>query len=189
MVLPYKSAPFWCAGRRRKAVCCTDVGNAYGNFALATVFPRKEFTKEDYKKKLQDLELALSPSVVLLPAGTSTASLVRSSSGEFGDRWEQYFTHSLPSGDWLATSYLAILLLRRPQWGQCLQNPPTLHCPAIQKKREPVTKRVLEKWGKTFKKEAKTYRLRTQCDGGDENNTWTGNSTQLFLVWQGHYEQ
>ena len=31
------------------------------------MFPRREFTKEDYKKKLLDLELAPSASVVLLP--------------------------------------------------------------------------------------------------------------------------
>lgn len=43
------------------------VGNTYGNFSLATMFPRREFTKEDYRKKLLDLELAPSASVVLLP--------------------------------------------------------------------------------------------------------------------------
>ena len=46
------------------------VGNTYGNFSLATMFPRREFTKEDYKKKLLDLELAPSASVVLLPVCT-----------------------------------------------------------------------------------------------------------------------
>lgn len=45
------------------------VGNAYGNFSLATMFPRREFTKEDYGKKLLELELAPSASVVLLPVG------------------------------------------------------------------------------------------------------------------------
>lgn len=44
------------------------VGNTYGNFSLATMFPRREFTKEDYGKKLSELELAPSASVVLLPA-------------------------------------------------------------------------------------------------------------------------
>ena len=44
--------------------------------------------------------------------------------------------------------------------------------------REPVRKRVLEKQGEDFKKEGKIYRLRTQDDGEDENNTWNGNSTQ-----------
>ncbi|CAI9162065.1 unnamed protein product [Rangifer tarandus platyrhynchus] len=59
------------------------VGNTYGNFSLATMFPRREFTKEDYKKKLLDLELAPSASVVLLPAGRPTTSMVHSSSGDF----------------------------------------------------------------------------------------------------------
>ena len=59
------------------------VGNTYGNFSLATMFPRREFTKEDYKKKLLDLELAPSTSVVLLPAGRPTTSMVHSSSGDF----------------------------------------------------------------------------------------------------------
>uniref|UniRef100_A0A5F8HJ60 UBX domain-containing protein 4 n=1 Tax=Monodelphis domestica TaxID=13616 RepID=A0A5F8HJ60_MONDO len=44
--------------------------------------------------------------------------------------------------------------------------------------REGVRKRVLEKRGEDFKKEGKIYRLRTQDDGEDENNTWNGNSTQ-----------
>lgn len=47
------------------------VGNAYGNFSLATMFPRREFTKEDYGKKLLELELAPSASVVLLPVGVA----------------------------------------------------------------------------------------------------------------------
>uniref|UniRef100_A0A669PCV8 Uncharacterized protein n=1 Tax=Phasianus colchicus TaxID=9054 RepID=A0A669PCV8_PHACC len=41
-----------------------------------------------------------------------------------------------------------------------------------------VLKRVTEKRGEDFKKEGKIYRLRTQDDGEDENNTWNGNSTQ-----------
>lgn len=44
--------------------------------------------------------------------------------------------------------------------------------------RQAVRKRVMEKRGEDFKKEGKIYRLRTQDDGEDENNTWNGNSTQ-----------
>lgn len=44
--------------------------------------------------------------------------------------------------------------------------------------RQAVRKRVVEKRGEDFKKEGKIYRLRTQDDGEDENNTWNGNSTQ-----------
>lgn len=51
-----------------------------------------------------------------------------------------------------------------------------LHCHLYP--RQTVRKRVMEKRGEDFKKEGKIYRLRTQDDGEDENNTWNGNSTQ-----------
>ncbi|XP_039730494.1 UBX domain-containing protein 4 [Pteropus medius] len=154
------------------------VGNTYGNFSLATMFPRREFTKEDYKKKLLDLELAPSASVVLLPAGRPTTSMVHSSSGDF---WTLLGTVLYP--------FLAIWRLIS---NFLFSNPPpaqtsvraassessTLASSSNSEKREPVRKRVLEKRGEDFKKEGKIYRLRTQDDGEDENNTWNGNSTQ-----------
>lgn len=44
-----------------------EVGNRYGQFSLATMFPRREFTTEDLEKSLLELELAPSASIVLLP--------------------------------------------------------------------------------------------------------------------------
>ncbi|XP_027446693.2 UBX domain-containing protein 4 [Zalophus californianus] len=153
------------------------VGNTYGNFSLATMFPRREFTKEDYKKKLLDLELAPSASVVLLPAGRPTTSMVPSSSGDF---WTLLGTVLYP--------FLAIWRLIS---NFLFSNPPAqtsvraaasessnLTSSSNSEKRDPVRKRVLEKRGEDFKKEGKIYRLRTQDDGEDENNTWNGNSTQ-----------
>ncbi|XP_049745205.1 UBX domain-containing protein 4 [Elephas maximus indicus] len=154
------------------------VGNTYGNFSLATMFPRREFTKEDYKKKLLDLELAPSASVVLLPAGRPTASVVHSSSG---DIWTLLGTVLYP--------FLAIwrlisnFLFSNPPPAQtsvraASSEPSNSASSSNSEKREPVRKRVLEKRGEDFKKEGKIYRLRTQDDGEDENNTWNGNSTQ-----------
>ncbi|KAF5910845.1 hypothetical protein HPG69_004936 [Diceros bicornis minor] len=154
------------------------VGNTYGNFSLATMFPRREFTKEDYKKKLLDLELAPSASVVLLPAGRPTTSVVHSSSGDF---WTLLGTVLYP--------FLAIwrlisnFLFSNPPPAQtsvraASLEPSNLGSSSNSEKREPVRKRVLEKRGEDFKKEGKIYRLRTQDDGEDENNTWNGNSTQ-----------
>ncbi|XP_012583113.1 PREDICTED: UBX domain-containing protein 4 isoform X2 [Condylura cristata] len=154
------------------------VGNTYGNFSLATMFPRREFTKEDYKKKLLDLELAPSASVVLLPAGRPTTSIVHSSSG---DIWTLLGTVLYP--------FLAIwrlisnFLFSNPPPAQTSvratsSEPSNLASSSNSEKREPVRKRVLEKRGEDFKKEGKIYRLRTQDDGEDENNTWNGNSTQ-----------
>ncbi|KAM9687950.1 LOW QUALITY PROTEIN: UBX domain-containing protein 4-like [Trichechus inunguis] len=154
------------------------VGNTYGNFSLATMFPKREFTKEDYKKKLLDLELAPSASVVLLPAGRPTTSMVHSSSG---DIWTLLGTVLYP--------FLAIWRLIS---NFLLSNPPPAQTSVIatssepsnsasssnSEKMEPVRKRVLQKRGEDFKKEGKIYRLRTQDDGEDKNNTWNGNSTQ-----------
>lgn len=44
-----------------------EVGNRYGNFSMATMFPRRVFTPEDMNKTLVDLELAPSASIVVLP--------------------------------------------------------------------------------------------------------------------------
>ncbi|XP_012369917.1 UBX domain-containing protein 4 [Octodon degus] len=154
------------------------VGNTYGNFSLATMFPRREFTKEDYKKKLLDLELAPSASVVLLPAGRPATSLVHSSSG---DIWTLLGTVLYPflaiwrliSNFLFSTPPSTQTSVRTPS-----PEPSNLTSSGKSEKREPVRKRVLEKRGEDFKKEGKIYRLRTQDDGEDENNTWNGNSTQ-----------
>ncbi|XP_047227391.1 UBX domain-containing protein 4 isoform X2 [Girardinichthys multiradiatus] len=44
-----------------------EIGNLYGNFSLATMYPRREFTSEDLNKTLLELELVPSASIVLLP--------------------------------------------------------------------------------------------------------------------------
>lgn len=67
--------------------------------------------------------------------------------------------------------------LRKPFTGDKRRKDALLtHC--ILYPRQTVRKRVTEKRGEDFKKEGKIYRLRTQDDGEDENNTWNGNSTQ-----------
>ncbi|XP_075685339.1 UBX domain-containing protein 4 [Rhinoderma darwinii] len=156
------------------------VGNTYGDFSLATMFPRREFTKEDYGKSLLSLELAPSASIVLLPAGRASRAVVQSSDGGV---WGILGTLLYP----LLTvwRFLSSFLFSSP--------PPTQHTdragytpqdttnsPASsssEPKREAVRKRGLEKRADEFKKEGKIYRLRTQ-DDEDENNTWNGNSTQ-----------
>ncbi|XP_036989513.2 UBX domain-containing protein 4 [Artibeus jamaicensis] len=153
------------------------VGNTYGNFSLATMFPRREFTKEDYKKKLLDLELAPSASVVLLPAGRPTTSMVHSSSGDF---WTLLGTVLYPFlAIWrLISNFLFSSPPAQTSVRAASSESSNLASSSNSEKREPVRKRVLEKRGEDFKKEGKIYRLRTQDDGEDENNTWNGNSTQ-----------
>ncbi|KAF1450018.1 UBX domain-containing protein 4, partial [Pygoscelis papua] len=156
------------------------VGNAYGNFSLATMFPRREFTKEDYGKKLLELELAPSASVVLLPAGRPATSVVQASGG---DLWKFLGTILYPLlavwrfiSNFLFTSPPPSRSTVRSAHPQDRANPSTSS--SIEQSRQAVRKRVVEKRGEDFKKEGKIYRLRTQDDGEDENNTWNGNSTQ-----------
>ncbi|XP_066855334.1 UBX domain-containing protein 4 isoform X2 [Anser cygnoides] len=156
------------------------VGNAYGNFSLATMFPRREFTKEDYGKKLLELELVPSASVVLLPAGRPATSVVQASGG---DLWKFLGTILYPLlavwrfiSNFLFTSPPPPQSAARTAHQQDHSNPskPSNN----EQSRQTVRKRVIEKRGEDFKKEGKIYRLRTQDDGEDENNTWNGNSTQ-----------
>ncbi|NWS52844.1 UBXN4 protein, partial [Chunga burmeisteri] len=156
------------------------VGNAYGNFSLATMFPRREFTKEDYGKKLLELELAPSASVVLLPAGRPATSVVQASGG---DLWKFLGTLLYPLlavwrfiSNFLFTSPPPSQSAVRSTHQQDHSNPSASS--SIEQSRQAVRKRVVEKRGEDFKKEGKIYRLRTHDDGEDENNTWNGNSTQ-----------
>ncbi|NXH28283.1 UBXN4 protein, partial [Myiagra hebetior] len=156
------------------------VGNTYGNFSLATMFPRREFTKEDYAKTLLELELAPSASVVLLPVGRPATSVVQASGS---DVWK-----------FLGTILYPLLAVWRLISNFLFTSPPpsqpsvrSAHqqdhaapsaSGSMEQSRQAVRKRVMEKRGEDFKKEGKIYRLRTQDDGEDENNTWNGNSTQ-----------
>ncbi|NWW53882.1 UBXN4 protein, partial [Pedionomus torquatus] len=156
------------------------VGSTYGNFSLATMFPRREFTEEDYGKKLLELELAPSASVVLLPAGRPATSVVQASGS---DLWKFLGTILYPL---LAVwRFISNFLFTSPPPSQSTvrtahqqdHSSPSASSSAEQS-RQAVRKRVVEKRGEDFKKEGKIYRLRTQDDGEDENNTWNGNSTQ-----------
>ncbi|KFP75261.1 UBX domain-containing protein 4, partial [Acanthisitta chloris] len=156
------------------------VGNTYGNFSLATMFPRREFTKEDYGKKLLELELAPSASVVLLPAGRPATSVVQASGS---DLWKFLGTILYPLlavwrfiSNFLFTSPPPSQSSVRSAHQQDHSTPAASS--SIEQSRQAVRKRVVEKRGEDFKKEGKIYRLRTQDDGEDENNTWNGNSTQ-----------
>uniref|UniRef100_A0A667YA15 UBX domain-containing protein 4 n=1 Tax=Myripristis murdjan TaxID=586833 RepID=A0A667YA15_9TELE len=159
-----------------------EVGNRYGNFSLATMFPRREFTSEDLNKTLLELELAPSASIVLLPQSGRPANTVIQSSG--GGVWAVLGTILYPL---LAVwRFLSGFLFASPPPGGAARGPaqrPTAYpnstsASSDEPKRETLRKRTLEKRPEDFKKDGKIYRLRTQEDSEDDNNTWNGNSTQ-----------
>ncbi|MGH0128783.1 UNVERIFIED_CONTAM: hypothetical protein FKN15_046595 [Acipenser sinensis] len=128
-----------------------EVGKKYGNFSLATMFPRREFTIEDLGKTLLELELAPSAAIVLLPVCISSCETLNN-----------IFKASIESqrGGQKESAAFAMARSEIPQG------------------LETIRKRVLEKHTDDFKKDGKIYRLRTQEDSEDDNNTWNGNSTQ-----------
>uniref|UniRef100_A0A7N8Y5Y9 UBX domain-containing protein 4 n=1 Tax=Mastacembelus armatus TaxID=205130 RepID=A0A7N8Y5Y9_9TELE len=142
-----------------------EVGNRYGNFSMATMFPRREFTNEDLKKTLLELELAPSASIVLLPQSGSPANRVVQSSG--GGIWAVLGTLLYPLlAVWRFLS--SFLFTPSPPPGAASHGAILGSLP----------KHTVEKQPKDFKKEGKICRLRTQEDSEDDNNTWNGNSTQ-----------
>ncbi|XP_028289595.1 UBX domain-containing protein 4 isoform X2 [Parambassis ranga] len=158
-----------------------EVGNRYGNFSLATMFPRREFTSEDLNKTLLELELAPSASVVLLPSGRATNTVVQSSGGGI---WAVLGTILYPL---LAVwRFLSSLMLPTPsastaparasaQQSSSFNNSSSATNKA---NRETLSKHTAENRPKDFKNDGKICRLRTQEDSEDDNNTWNGNSTQ-----------
>ncbi|KAJ8415037.1 hypothetical protein AAFF_G00007350 [Aldrovandia affinis] len=153
-----------------------EVGNRYGNFSLATMFPRREFSDEDLDRTLLELQLAPSASIVLLPQAGRPASVLVQSTG--GGIWAL-----------LGTIFYPLLALWRLINGFLFCSPPPspstperpdsapisasafTSASSGETTRESIRKRLLEKDGKV-------YRLRTEDDSEDENNTWNGNSTQ-----------
>uniref|UniRef100_A0A6Q2Z5G1 UBX domain-containing protein 4 n=1 Tax=Esox lucius TaxID=8010 RepID=A0A6Q2Z5G1_ESOLU len=159
-----------------------EVGNRYGNFSLATMFPRREFTADDMDKTLRELELAPSASIVLLPqTGRPSNTVVQSSSG--GGIWAVLGTILYPLlAVWRFLS--GFLFSSPPSTGAAgprglAQRPDTASASSSgEPKRETLRKRTLEKQPADFKRDGKIHRLRNHEDSEDENNTWNGNSTQ-----------
>ncbi|XP_019731233.1 UBX domain-containing protein 4 isoform X2 [Hippocampus comes] len=156
-----------------------EIGNRFGNFSMATVFPRREFTSEDLNKTLLELELAPSSSIVLLPCGRPASTVVPSTGG----MWAVLSTLFYPV--LTVWRFLTSFMFPTPP-----QEPSRSSLPLSQSyddratldntdkpKRESLS-RPLTNRPKNFKKDGKICQLRAQEDSEDDNNTWNGNSTQ-----------
>ncbi|CAL1581339.1 unnamed protein product [Knipowitschia caucasica] len=137
-----------------------EVGRSYGDFSMATMFPRREFTEEDLDRSLKDLELVPSASIVLLPGPSRSSSLASSSSS----LWSL-----------LGTLFCPLLTVWRMISSFVFGSSSTEASPSAAP--TPAHSQSRDK-PKNFKKDGKICRLRTQEDSEDENNTWNGNSTQ-----------
>ncbi|XP_054878355.1 UBX domain-containing protein 4 [Poeciliopsis prolifica] len=157
-----------------------EIGNLYGDFSLAIMYPRREFTNEDLNKTLLELELVPSASIVVLPSRRPANTVTRSSG--FGI-WTALGTLLYPL---LAVwRFLSSFLFSTPYSSSASRVNGMHSSPASssnvssnQAKGETPTKQNLEIRPKDFKKEGKICRLRTEEDDDEDNNTWNGNSTQ-----------
>ncbi|XP_061580001.1 UBX domain-containing protein 4 [Cololabis saira] len=153
----------------------TEVGNRYGNFSLATMFPRREFTSEDLNKTLLELELAPSASIVLLPSGRAANTVVQSSGRGL---WAALGTILYPL---LAVwRFLSSFLFATPSPSAAATRTSTSQTnpTSSRSSSDRANRETSEKKPKEFKKDGNICRLRTQEDSEDDNNTWNGNSTQ-----------
>lgn len=158
-----------------------EVGNRYGNFSMATMFPRRVFTAEDMNKTLVELELAPSASIVILPQSSWQRNAVVQSSG--GGIWTVLGTLLYPL---LAVwRFLSSFVFASPSPRESAprgQTPPQSNSHTSlgpdKAKREKQPTQTAEKRPKEFKKDGNICRLRTQEDSEEDNNTWNGNSTQ-----------
>lgn len=169
-----------------RAFAESHVGGKYGNFELAMTFPRKQFTKEDYKKTLAELELVPNASIILVPGGRSTTSMIPSSEGGLWTFLRTLFYPIVAIWRFINNFLFAGDPTQRSSGGnanpaqaqaqpETSRNPPSVVTDAD---REVRRRRMLEKRGEDFKKEGRIYRLRREEDTDDDNNTWNGNSTQ-----------
>ncbi|XP_078084174.1 UBX domain-containing protein 4 [Mustelus asterias] len=158
----------------------SQVGGIYGHFELAITFPRKQFTKDDYSKTLTELELVPSASIILIPGGRSSSSMVRSSEGGLWTILNTLFYPVIAVWRFLSNYLFASNSAQRSSRGTLSQpeSSRVTSSTASDTDREVRRRRLLEKRGEDFKREGRVYRLRTEDDADDENNTWNGNSTQ-----------
>ncbi|XP_038645850.1 LOW QUALITY PROTEIN: UBX domain-containing protein 4 [Scyliorhinus canicula] len=158
----------------------SQVGGLYGHFELAITFPRKQFTKDDYIKTLTELELVPSASIILIPGGRSPSSMVRASEGGLWTVLNALFYPVIAVWRFISNYLFASNSTQRASRGSLSQpeNSRVSSSSASDTDREVRRRRLLEKRGEDFKREGRVYRLRTEDDADDDNNTWNGNSTQ-----------
>ncbi|XP_061774350.1 UBX domain-containing protein 4 [Nerophis ophidion] len=148
-----------------------EVGNRFGSFSMATMFPRREFTSEDLHKTFLELDLAPSSTIVLVPCGRASA-VVSSSAGGV---WAILRTLFYPIlSVWRLLS--SMMFATEPQETSTSSYTNSASRPD-NSKREPLSTPA-EKRPKNFKKDGKICQLKTEDDSEDDNNTWNGNSTQ-----------
>lgn len=151
----------------------SNVTLPFQDFALATVFPRYEFSAQDNASTLRELNLVPSSVMLIIPAGGR--SVVNSNDqGFFGlaQAILMYITYPVVR----IFSYVRHFIFGAPPTSGTSATPP-----AQNQKHPPQDKRSHKRSGGAYRRagNSNVHRLhQNNSSSDDENNTWNGNSTQ-----------
>uniref|UniRef100_A0A1L8DT63 UBX domain-containing protein 4 n=1 Tax=Nyssomyia neivai TaxID=330878 RepID=A0A1L8DT63_9DIPT len=174
-------------------------GSGIRDFALATTFPRREFSEEHNTQTLTELNLTPSAVLLIIPQGRGAASggTLRSSQQVATPSAGSTAYHFITSLLWSflspvvsVMSYVRNWILPRPDQGQqkrAAEDQVSDHDAAKRRNLQfpgdgrdgpqPSTSRSGEEAYRRLGS-SNIHRLHDRKDSDDENNTWNGNSTQ-----------
>ncbi|XP_059613095.1 UBX domain-containing protein 4 isoform X2 [Phlebotomus argentipes] len=172
-------------------------GSGITDFALATTFPRKEFSQEHYSQTLSELRLTPTAVLLILPRGrgvsgggvgstqVATTSAGRTAIHFFTSLFWSFFTPVMS-----VLSYMRNWVFPRQDQGQqkrAAEDQISDHDAAKRRNLEfpgdsrdgqqPSTSKSAEAAYRRLGS-SNIHRLHDKKDSDDENNTWNGNSTQ-----------
>uniref|UniRef100_A0A1B0D9L4 UBX domain-containing protein 4 n=1 Tax=Phlebotomus papatasi TaxID=29031 RepID=A0A1B0D9L4_PHLPP len=172
-------------------------GSGISDFALATTFPRREFSAEHNAQTLSELHLTPNAVLLVIPRGRGASSgSIRSSqvaSTATGSTYIHFFTSliwSFLTPVMSVLSYVKNWAFRRPDQGQqkrAAEEQVSDHDAAkrrnlqfpgeANRNQQPSTSKAAEAAYRRMGS-SNIHRLHDRKDSDDENNTWNGNSTQ-----------
>ncbi|TRZ02358.1 hypothetical protein DNTS_019008 [Danionella cerebrum] len=153
-----------------------ELSGRWSHFSLSTMFPRREFSSADLERTLQDLELAPSAALILLPQSSHSSTTVLSSSSSSSGLWALFGSLLFPLlAVWRVISrflFSTDTQTPRPDGGQ------TSSQPSASGSEPPRDLAVRRRAGGGFQNDGNIHRLRSTQSDPEDNNTWNGNSTQ-----------
>uniref|UniRef100_A0A6B2EHE3 UBX domain-containing protein 4 n=1 Tax=Phlebotomus kandelakii TaxID=1109342 RepID=A0A6B2EHE3_9DIPT len=170
-------------------------GTGFSDFALATTFPRREFSEEDNTQTLTELRLTPTAVLLVIPrgravtsGGTMSSQVASNSAGRTALHFFSSLMWSFLSPVMSVLSYMKNWMFPRPDQGQqkrAAEDQTSDHDAAkrrnLQTPGDPRDKPSTSKSAEAAYRRlgsSNIHRLHDKKDSDDENNTWNGNSTQ-----------
>lgn len=141
------------------------------NFTLATTFPRKEFTKNDYPSSLLDLQLVPNAVILILPMNSSGAVSTHSGEGFITSMFWSILTPIFNLFGYIK-SFIFGSNSSQTRRNTIPPNEP------VESTAKSNAKRKAGGDSTVVRRQGNIHRLADRQDSDDENSTYNGNSTQ-----------